>query len=198
MAGDTTQHLQSIVDRVRAGDATARRALLDAAADRLRRLTAHIFSGSFPAAAGRHEVDSVAHETWLRLAQAVESVELESVEHFFRLAAQKVRHVLLDLIAKDRRGRSHAPLFGSGSGSADPAAVGGRTYDPTRLAVWTEFHEKVATLPDDEKAVFEMHYYLDLPQAEVAALLNLHPRKVSRLWLAATDKLAGAVAGSDG
>ncbi|QEL19611.1 sigma factor-like helix-turn-helix DNA-binding protein [Limnoglobus roseus] len=62
--------------------------------------------------------------------------------------------------------------------------------------MWTEFHRRVAELPDDERSVFEMHYYLDLPQAEIAAALALHPRKVSRLWLAATDKLSDCLAGS--
>src|SRR5688500_14537487 len=108
MAADSTQQLQSIVERMRQGDATARRALLDAAANRLRRLTAHIFTGSCPALTARHEVDSIAHEAWLRLAQAMESVDVQSVDHFFRLAAQKVRHVLLDLIEKDKRAISQA------------------------------------------------------------------------------------------
>ncbi|QEL19612.1 ECF-type sigma factor [Limnoglobus roseus] len=110
MSNESTQHLQSIVNRVRRGDPAARRDLLDAACGRLRRLTAHILSASFPALAGRHEVDSVVHETWLRLAKAMESVEPESVEHFFRLAAQKVRHVLLDLVERGRRGHSHDAL----------------------------------------------------------------------------------------
>ena len=194
MAADSTQQLQSIVERMRQGDATARRALLDAAANRLRRLTAHIFTGSFPTLTARHEVDSIAHEAWLRLAQAMESVDVESVDHFFRLAAQKVRHVLLDLIEKDKRAMSQVAALGSN----DALALGGRTYDPARLAEWTEFHRKAAELPDDERAVFEMHYYLELPQAEIATLLQLHPRKVSRLWVAAMDKLAGDAAGSEG
>ena len=40
-----------------------------------------------------------------------------------------------------------------------------------------------------ERAVFEMHYYLELPQAEIARVLGLHPRKVSYQWIAATEKL---------
>jgi hypothetical protein len=41
----------------------------------------------------------------------------------------------------------------------------------------------------DEEPVFKMHYYLELPQAEIAQVLELHPRKVSYLWIAATEKL---------
>lgn len=188
MPTDSTQHLQAIVARARRGDSTARRELLNAACDRLRRLAAHILAGSFPALAGRHEVDSIVSETWLRLATALESVEPESVEHFFRLAAQKVRQVLLDLVEREQRGRSHLAL-------TDAADVGGRTHDPARLAAWTEFHHRAAGLPADQRAVFDLHYYLGLPQAEVADALGLHPRKVSRLWLAATDALADHLVG---
>lgn len=182
--------LQSIVDRIRLGEPGARRELLDAACDRLRRLAAHILAGSFPALAARHDVDSVVSETWLRLARALDTVEPTSIEHFFRLAAQKVRQVLLDLVERDQRSRSHLAL-----GSADGPDVGGRTLDPARLVAWTEFHRRAAELPDDERAVFDLHYYLGLPQAEVAAALALHPRKVSRLWVTAADKLADGVIG---
>jgi DNA-directed RNA polymerase specialized sigma24 family protein len=69
------------------------------------------------------------------------------------------------------------------------ASAAGTTYDPARLALWTEFHEQVAMLSEQERAVFEMHYYLELPQVEIAQVLELHPRKVSYLWIAATEKL---------
>jgi RNA polymerase sigma factor (sigma-70 family) len=65
-----------------------------------------------------------------------------------------------------------------------------QTYDPARLAEWTEFHERVDHLPAAEREVFELHYYLGLTQAEVAKLLDLSPRQVSYLWVAATDRLA--------
>jgi DNA-directed RNA polymerase specialized sigma24 family protein len=52
----------------------------------------------------------------------------------------------------------------------------------------------VATLPADERAVFELHYYLGLPQAEIARLQGLHPRKVSYLWVSATERLADGLA----
>jgi RNA polymerase sigma factor (sigma-70 family) len=194
MTGEIINDLHELLERLRRGDAGARPALLDRACARLRRLAAHIFAGSFPALAHRHELDSVVHETWLRLAQALETTEPTSVEHFFRLAAQKVRQVLLDMVERQRRALSREAL-GLGSGSRE-ATGGTATHDPARLAVWTEFHEKVAGLPEEERAVFEMHYYLDLPQAEVASLLSLHPRKVSRLWLSATEKLAGGLVGS--
>ena len=188
---DASVLLQALIDRIREGDRAARRELLERACDRLRRLAARLFTESFPALRARHDLDSVVHETWLRLVQALDSVELPTVADFFRFAAHKIRQVLLDMADRQRRRASREALGPSdSSGNGSSVGPGEVTSDPARLAQWTEFHERVAALPDDERAVFEMHYYLDLPQAQVAELLGLHPRKVSRLWIAATDKLA--------
>jgi len=86
------------------------------------------------------------------------------------------------------------PLSGDSQHAGHNTPVS-ETYDGARLAQWTEFHNKVGRLEESERSVFEMHYYLGLPQAEVAKLLNLHPRKVSYLWIAATEKLADELAG---
>jgi RNA polymerase sigma factor (sigma-70 family) len=193
VSDNTVNDLRDLIEGVRRKDPAAGRALLERACGRLRKLAGHILAGSFADVAGRHELDSVVHETWLRLAQALETTEPVSVEHFFRLAAQKVRHVLLDMVERHRRARSREVL-GLGGGSREESASAGQTHDPERLARWTEFHEQVAALPDDERAVFEMHYYLEMPQAEIAQLLGLHPRKVSRLWISSTDRLADGLA----
>jgi len=177
--------LQSLLDRVAAGDVAARRAVLDRACERLRRLAATMLHGSFPAVRRNHELDSVVHETWLRMIQALESVQPPTVADFFRLAAHKIRQVLLDLADRQRRLEQREVL---GQEALD--GHGQLTYDPGKLAQWTEFHQKVAGLAEDERTVFEMHYYLEIPQAEIARMLNLHPRKVSYLWIAATEKLA--------
>ena len=190
MADSSSAELQALLDRLRDGDRDARRRLLERACERLRRLAGRMLHGSFPELARRHEVDSVVHETWVRLLQALEKAEPPTVADFFRLAAHKFRQVLLDMAQRERRRRRCEVLGLSGEGSGAPApAAGSTTHDPARLALWTEFHEKVTALGDQERAVFEMHYYLDLPQAEIARVLGLHPRKVSYLWVAATEKL---------
>jgi RNA polymerase sigma factor (sigma-70 family) len=58
------------------------------------------------------------------------------------------------------------------------------------LAAWTELHQRVAELPDKERTVFELHYYLGLPQAQIASELGLAPKQVSRLWMSARERLA--------
>jgi RNA polymerase sigma factor (sigma-70 family) len=189
--------LGALLDRLRAGDREARRLLLERACERLRRLAGRMLHGSFPDVARRHELDSVVHETWVRLLQALDRAEPPTVADFFRLAAFKFRQVLLDMAQGERRRaqREVLALGGADGGGAAPSPAS-TTHDPARLALWTELHEKVATLGEQERAVFEMHYYLELPQAEIARALQLHPRKVSYLWIAATEKLGEALGGA--
>src|SRR5262245_32094231 len=175
MAEDGSVELQGLLERLQQGDRAARQLLLARACERLRRLAGRMLHGSFPELARRHEVDSVVHETWVRLLQALDKSEPPTVADFFRLAALKFRQVLLDMAQSERRRAQREVLGLSGAGSAGPApAAASTTHDPARLGLWTEFHEKVAALNEQERAVFEMHYYLELPQAEIARVLELH------------------------
>jgi RNA polymerase sigma factor (sigma-70 family) len=195
MHQDTTRELQTLLDRLREGDKSARREFLELACARLRRLAAKILHGSFSSLQTRHEVDSVVHETWLRLMQALDKADPPTVEDFFRLAAHKIRQVLLDMAVRQRRHDQRETFLSRGDSQVSAGnEPSNQTYDGSRLAQWTEFHSKVDRLEEPEKTVFEMHYYLGLPQAEVARLLNLHPRKVSYLWIAATEQLADGLA----
>jgi RNA polymerase sigma factor (sigma-70 family) len=137
----------------------------------------------------------VVHETWLRLIQALDKADPPTVADFFRLAAHKIRQVLLDMAERQKRLDQRETFLSRGDSQASARReLGDQTYDGSRLALWTEFHNKVARLEDAERSVFEMHYYLGLPQAEIARVLELHPRKVSYLWVAATEKLAAELA----
>jgi RNA polymerase sigma factor (sigma-70 family) len=132
--------------------------------------------------------------------QALDKSDPPTVADFFRLAAHKIRQVLLDMAARQRRidqretyfrtadSQATGPPTGAPRGHAES---GTQTYDGAKLALWTELHNKAGRLPEPERTVFEMHYYLGLPQAEIAKVLDLHPRKVSYLWIAATEELAG-------
>jgi RNA polymerase sigma factor (sigma-70 family) len=195
MHQDTTFQLQSLLDRLRQGDKPARRKFLEQVCARLRRLAAKIMFGSFPKLHSQHDVDSVVHETWLRLMQAIDKADPPTVADFFRLAAHKIRHVLLDMANRQRRLDQRETFLPRNDSQSE---IGGepsnQTYDGARLAQWTEFHNQVGRLEELERTVFEMHYYLGLPQAEIATLLDLHPRKVSYLWIAATEKLADELA----
>jgi RNA polymerase sigma-70 factor (ECF subfamily) len=190
---DTTTDLQLLIDRLRRGDDAARRELLRRAHDRLIKIAGKVFQQDFPALHGRHELESVVSEVWMRLAGALEKTQPETVEGFFGLVFVKVRQVLLDMAERQRRvDRRREPARGGPDGSdatpdLDPADT---THEPGQLALLTEFHEQIEKLPEDQRRIFEMHYYGGFSQAEIAAMLDLHRKQVSRLWLAATGRLA--------
>src|SRR5215475_15194516 len=133
MHGDDSTELQGLLDRVRQGDHEARRLLLERACERLRRLAGRMLHGSFAEVARRHELDSVVHETWVRLLQALDRTEPPTVADFFRLAAHKFRQVLLDMAQGERRRARREALGLSGADGAGPApSAASPTWDPAR------------------------------------------------------------------
>ena len=136
---------------------------------------------SFPAASGRHDVESIVHDLYLKMVAAFDAgqVPLNTTE-FLRFAAFKLRNLLLD------ESRRAAVRRAKGIDEFDPGTSAG---EPGLLAQWTEFHTRVGALPDDERQVVELCYYLGVSQAEVAEQLDIHPRKVSRLMASAVGKL---------
>jgi RNA polymerase sigma factor (sigma-70 family) len=200
VSGTTYQDIEGLLDRLRRGDETARRAILDRAHHRLVRIATAIFHEEFRDLRGRHDVESVVSELWIRLVGALEKAQPRTVEGFFGLVFINVRHILLDLVR--RRRRDDARRRGGPLGGDEPRVPGAfdradTTYDPARLALLTELHQQVETLPDDERNVFDLRYYGGYSQAEIARILGLHPRKVSRLWCSATERLAEWLVDSD-
>lgn len=189
MAENTTTQLQALLELLQGGNQDARLLLLERAHARIRRLAGKVLNGSFGRLQRQHDLDSVVSDTWMRLLKALESVQPATVKDFFRLTAHKIRHVLLDMVEKQRRIESNQ----IGLGTSVELSDGLGEEDPSLLAQWTEFHQKVASLAADERDVFEQYYYVGLSQAEIAQIMDLPPRQVSRLWLSATAKLAEGV-----
>jgi DNA-directed RNA polymerase specialized sigma24 family protein len=160
VADDTSAALQDLIDRLRRGDATARRELLERAHDRLLRIASRIFHDDFPGLHGRHDLESVVSEVWMRLVVALESTAPETVEGFFGLVFVKVRQVLLDMAQGQRRvdaRRRKGPLDAAESGALADLNSADTTHDPGRLVLFTEFHEQVGKLPDEQRIVFDLH-----------------------------------------
>ena len=178
-----------------------RQALLERVYHRLCRIAAATLRVEFPRLRDRHELNSVVDEAWMRLLDALKKTQPGSAEEFYSLMFHKVRHVLLDLARRQTRedARIEQAANGPGRSTSTPRfEPDDTTNDPALLAFWTEFHHEVASLPDPERSVFDFHYYAGLPQAEIAHLLNLHPKQVSRLWLSATGRLARWLDGVEG
>jgi RNA polymerase sigma-70 factor (ECF subfamily) len=202
MSEHTTVLLQHCLDRLNAGDAEARQDLLTAACARLTRLARKMFH-----AEGRlrqwQETGDVFQGAMLRLCRALADVTPASLREFFRLAALQVRRELIDLARHYYgpagavvRHRPQSPLTVEAETpppeAADPVDS---TLEPSRLAAWGEFHERIGALPEDEREVFDLVWYQGLTHAQAAALLQLSTKTIQRRWQAACLRLHEAMQG---
>jgi RNA polymerase sigma factor (sigma-70 family) len=194
-ASDT--QLQRLVDASLDGDASAREQLIHHACDRLLTLTRRMLHGSSPLRRWE-QTDDVFQNAMVRLHRALATCEVRSVRHFFNLAAVQIRRELIDLGRKhfgpQGIGRNHhtdhQPSDDSGG------SLHGLQAEPADLAEWTEFHERVQSLPAEEREAVDLLYYEGLSQEEAAAVLGCSVRTVRRRWQDAKLRLHGGL--SDG
>jgi RNA polymerase sigma factor (sigma-70 family) len=194
--GTTTFYLQGCLNRLRAGDLTARNDLVRYSQERLRILTKRALA-RYPRVRRVEETDDVLQNVLLRMNNMLDHVEVIDVLHYLRLASNHIRFELLDLLDKyikhDALGTNQvlaAPgeLGRSDAGAAnDPAAE--TSGNNLSLDDWTAFHQAVAKLPEDEREVFDLLWYQELPQSEAAEVLGVSLATVKRRWQAARLKL---------
>src|SRR5262249_2856855 len=160
--------------------------------ERLRLLARKMFREDFPRLGNLHETDSILHEAVLRLSRAMQEVPPPTVYDFLTFSAAQIRRVLLDMArSQDRRNRKINELSDrSGSSMAEHTGLAEMSGDPSHLAQWSEFHQKVRELPDEEREVVDLYWYQGLTQAETARVLGVHEKAVSRRWLSARLKLS--------
>ena len=196
-----TEQLQSWLERIRNGEDGARDELLLHFGARFRRLTRKMLRG-FPGVRRWEQTDDVFQNAVLRLLRHLGSVRPQSVREFLRLAGVHIRRELIDLLKHHAgphgAGAHHAtdpqrPDTGGQPGSSPSAADS--TGAPDRLAEWTEFHQQVESLPEEEREVFDLLWYQGLTQAQAAGLLGVSERTILRRWMAARLHLQAVLKG---
>lgn len=60
---------------------------------------------------------------------------------------------------------------------------------------WSEFHERAAALPEEEREVFDLLWYQGVTHAEAASLLQVSTKTIQRRWQAACLSLHRALGG---
>jgi DNA-directed RNA polymerase specialized sigma24 family protein len=183
LANESATSIDNLIDRLRAGDEAARWDLLERAHGRLRGLAAQIL-GDFPRVRedGLWQTTEVASEARLRLAEALREVGLNDKQHFFRLAAQKIRFLLIDIVRRMPR-----PEFG-GPGEARPGRPAwlGREYHD----VLTHLFGDLEGLPEDQYAVIDLEFVFGFSGREIADALGVDETTVRRRRRHAYDALA--------
>lgn len=190
--GDDTA-LQGLIDQANAGDPACREALLDHACDRLLRLTRKIFHCSGDLRRWEETAD-VFQNSMLRLHRALSATKVESVRHFFNLAALQIRRELIDLARHHfgPEGIAHNHHTDLQPADEKGGSIHKTAKEPEDLSDWTEFHERVERLPESEREIVNLLFYEALTQEEAAQVLDVNVRTVKRRWQSARLKLHGA------
>ena len=127
----------------------------------------------------------------VRLHRALAEVRVESVRHFFNLAAHQIRRELLNLaqhhFGPEGGGANHHT---DGQPSDDEGgSLHNKAFEPDGLSGWTEFHAHVESLSEDEQEIVNLLYYEGLTQEEAARVLGISFRTLKRRWQATKLKL---------
>ena len=198
---DHSTRIQLLLDQRKAGHAEADHALLQYSFERLQRLTQRMFH-RYPDLRSILETGDVVQNAALRLHRALQAVSPETVRDYFGLAATQIRRELLDLV-RQHLGPGHAKAkrvilrSGSSAESGPPALEepADLSSEPASLMEWSEFHEQVGRLADEERQVFDLLWYDGLTQVEAAAVLGVDVRTVKRRWRSARRAIFEAMQG---
>ena len=204
MAGDLTTQLQQLLNRMNAGEGTAQEELVVRACERLRRLTRTIFH-DFPRVHRFEDTGDVLHNAMLRLLRRLKAVSVPSVADFFSLAAREIRLELIDLArhyyGPAGAGRKQAGLVCGDRDGRNPAGgleQGDSSCQPDRLMFWTEFHQRIESLPVGERVIFDLLWYHEMTQEEAAVVLNMSLSSVKRHWFATRMRLQDFLQDAEG
>lgn len=197
----STKELQSRLERLQAGDEAARTELLGCACERLRKLTRKMLR-DYSRLRRWEDSDDVVQNASMRLCRALVEVTPRNLRDFFRLAALHIRRELIDLArhyyGPNGLGANHAsqgPESDSHGGNRPAYEPVDDDCDPSHLAVWSEFHQKIDALPAEEREVFDLLWYQGLTQGEAAEVLGVSERTIKRRWQAARLRLHEALNG---
>jgi RNA polymerase sigma factor (sigma-70 family) len=173
-----TATLHRLIDRIHESDSAALEELFQSAAQRLERLARSMLR-KFPCVRNREQTGDIVQEAAFSLLPALRQLKFSTTREFFGLVAEHMRRRLLDLHRRHvQPHRNHAPLPG-------PAEAILATDEDEELDRWQALHEVVANLPADQREAFSLRLYHGCSNEQIAALLQVSTRTVTRLLLRA-------------
>ena len=187
---------RDLLDRLRAGDGSARDPLIALAQSRFVAL-ARAMLRRYPHVRRWEQTDDLLQAALLRLHRSLAEVRPEGVPHFDNLAASQIRRELIDL-ARHYYGpeglgaNHHTDGTNPGGRLAQVADGSGR---PESLEEWAAFHEAVERLPEEERRVVDLLWYRGLTHAQAAEALGVATKTVQRRWASARLMIRDALDG---
>lgn len=172
------QATRMLIDAGR-GDGRAADVLMPLVYDQLRSLAARAMQGEHEG----HTLQptAIANEAYLRLIDQ-RRVDWKGRAHFFAVAAEMVRRILVD------HARRRARLKRAGNVRREPLDfhMAGEAADPDgNVLDLNEALEELAALDDRQARVIELRYFGGLSVKEAAHVLDVSPRTVKGDWAVA-------------
>jgi len=175
-----------LLARWRGGDAAAREALVPLVYDELRRIARKCLIGQ----RSDHTLQPTAlvHEAYLRLVRR-DSVPWENRAHFFAVAAQMMRQILVD------HARRHAAAKRGGGALtvvfAEQAA--GEKGSVVDLIALDDAMQRLAALDPRQCQIVELRFFGGLSIEETAQVVEISPATTKREWATARIWLHNAI-----
>jgi RNA polymerase sigma factor (TIGR02999 family) len=180
--GETTR----LLSEWRAGDQTAFDRLLPIVYEELRRLASHYMRAE--RADHLLQTTALVHEAYLRLIDD-KNTSYETRHHFFAVAAQVMRHVLVDYARARQRAKR-----GGGAPAVpleDVAVISDERAEEV-IAVDAAL-ENLMSLDVRKGRIFELRHFGGLSVEEAAQVLQVSPATVARDWRMAKAWLRRAI-----
>jgi RNA polymerase sigma factor (TIGR02999 family) len=172
------------------GDLSARDALVPLVYDELRRIARRCLAGQH----GDHTLQPTAlvHEAYLRLIRS-DSVKVSDRIHFFSLAAQVMRHILIDHARK-----SAASKRGGDAITVTLEDVPGPAGKPSNvdLIALDGAMNRLAELDPRQCKIVELRFFAGLTIQETAEAVDISPATAKREWATARLWLHSAISNS--
>jgi len=182
-----TPDVTILLKKLTSGDQRAQSELMSAVYDELRRLAASYMRRERP----DHTLQATAlvHEAYLKLVQQ-RSVDWRNRAHFYGVAAQLMRRILVDHARarlRNKRGGAQQKV------SLDEPLLA----DDRQAGALVELHEalnRLADLDPRQSKIVELRFFGGLTVEETAEVLGISPKTVKRDWAVARAWLYGNVA----
>jgi RNA polymerase sigma factor (TIGR02999 family) len=174
MAQDTHKITNLLIDW-RAGRPESAEELMNLVYTELRRLAARFMRRERPG----HTLQTTAlvHEAYIRLCGA-DFIDWQNRAHFFAVAAQQVRRVLVDHARGARAGKRWGALKKMSLADVDL----GQIDRGERLIALDEALERLAEMDARAARIVELRYFGGLTEREAAEVLNISTATLKRDW----------------
>ena len=129
-----------------------------------------------------HTLQSAAlvHEAYLRLA-GLNPPQLESRTHFFAIAAQLMRQILVDYARRHRAAKREGSVY---KVSLNDAKIVPKSRDVDVIAL-DDALQALAKIDPRQGRVVELRFFAGLSLAEISEAMEIAPATVQRDWTAA-------------